>query len=108
MPAIATMSTSHRCHVVLGSVMQIAPDSSCRQGRQPANGTSASAASLTAAPGVAQHTALMTAPFKEWTVLPHGDLTHVNERIVTVVGDLQMPLLHLPRRMSVVRLSSGD
>ena len=50
----------------------------------------------------------MTAPFKEWTVLPHGDLTRVNERIVTVVGDLQMPLLHLPRRMSVVRLSSGD
>ena len=28
----------------------------------------------------------MTAPFKEWTVLPHGKLTRVNERIVTVVG----------------------
>jgi hypothetical protein len=50
----------------------------------------------------------MTAPFKEWTVLPHGKLTRVNERIVTVVGDLKMPLLHLPRRMTVVRLKTGD
>jgi hypothetical protein len=50
----------------------------------------------------------MTAPFKEWTVLPHGKLTRVNERIVTVVGDLKMPLLHLPRRMTAIRLTSGD
>ena len=50
----------------------------------------------------------MTAPFKKWTVLPHGKLTRVNERIVTVVGDLKMPLLHLPRRMTVVRLKTGD
>jgi hypothetical protein len=50
----------------------------------------------------------MTAPFKEWTVLPHGELTAVNERIVTVVGDLKMPLMHLPRRMSAVRLKSGE
>jgi hypothetical protein len=50
----------------------------------------------------------MTTPHKEWTVLPHGELTQVNERIVTVVGDLKMPLMHLPRRMSVVRLASGD
>jgi hypothetical protein len=49
----------------------------------------------------------MTAPFKEWTVLPHGKLTRVNERIVTVVGELKMPLLELPRRMTVVRLNSG-
>jgi len=50
----------------------------------------------------------MTAPFKQWTVLPHGKLTRVNERIVTVVGDLKMPLLHLPRRMTVVRLKTGE
>ncbi len=50
----------------------------------------------------------MTAPFKEWTVLPHGKLTRVNERIVTVVGDLKMPLMHLPRRMTVVRLKTGE
>jgi hypothetical protein len=49
----------------------------------------------------------MTAPFKEWTVLPHGKLTRLNERIVTVVGDLQMPLLKLPRRMTAIRLKSG-
>ena len=28
----------------------------------------------------------MTAPHKEWTVLPHGKLTRVSERILTVVG----------------------
>ena len=50
----------------------------------------------------------MTAPFKEWTVLPHGKLTRVTERIITVVGDLKMPLLELPRRMTAIRLNSGD
>lgn len=50
----------------------------------------------------------MTAPFKEWTVLPHGELTPINERIATVVGELQMPLLRLPRRMTIVRLKSGE
>src|SRR4051812_1194611 len=50
----------------------------------------------------------MTAPHEVWTVLPHGELTPVNDRILTVVGDLKMPLMHLPRRMSVVRLASGD
>jgi hypothetical protein len=50
----------------------------------------------------------MTAPFKEWTVLPHGKLTRLDGRIVTVVGELKMPLLELPRRMTVVRLNSGD
>src|SRR5687767_12071893 len=50
----------------------------------------------------------MTAPFKEWTVLPHGKLTRINGRIMTVVGELQMPLLELPRRMTAVQLISGD
>lgn len=50
----------------------------------------------------------MTAPFKTWTVLPHGKLTRVNERIREVVGELKMPLLELPRRMTVVRTKSGD
>jgi hypothetical protein len=50
----------------------------------------------------------MTAPFEKWTVLPHGKLTRLNERIVTVVGELKMPLLKLPRRMTVVRLQSGE
>jgi hypothetical protein len=50
----------------------------------------------------------MTAPFKEWTVLPHGKLTRINERIVEAVGELKMPLLELPRRMTVVRLNTGN
>jgi hypothetical protein len=49
----------------------------------------------------------MTKPFKDWTVLPHGKLTRVNGRILAVVGDLKMPLLELPRRMTLVRLKSG-
>jgi hypothetical protein len=49
----------------------------------------------------------MTAPFKEWTVLPHGKLTRINERMLAVVGELKMPLMELPRRMTVVRLKSG-
>jgi hypothetical protein len=49
----------------------------------------------------------MTSPFKEWTVLPHGKLTRVNERIVEVVGELKMPLLEVPRRMTAVRTQSG-
>ena len=50
----------------------------------------------------------MTAPFKDWTVLPHDELLPVNERIFTVVGELKMPLMRLPRRMSIVRLSTGE
>ncbi len=49
----------------------------------------------------------MTAPFKEWKVLPHGKLTEVDENILTVVGDIHMPLTELPRRMTVVRLRGG-
>lgn len=49
----------------------------------------------------------MAAPHKDWTVLPHGKLTRVNDRILTVVGDLKMPLMHLPRRMTVVRSDAG-
>ncbi|MGC4048237.1 MAG: hypothetical protein QM757_00765 [Paludibaculum sp.] len=49
----------------------------------------------------------MTAPFKKWTVMPHGQLTQINERLITVVGEVEMPLLKLPRRMTAVRLKSG-
>lgn len=50
----------------------------------------------------------MTAPFKQWTVLPHGKLTRIDDRILTVVGELKMPLMKLPRRMTVVRSNRGD
>jgi hypothetical protein len=46
----------------------------------------------------------MTKPYEHWTVLPHGALTKVDENIMTVVGQIKMPLMTLPRRMTVVRL----
>jgi hypothetical protein len=46
----------------------------------------------------------MPKPMKEWTVLPHGKLTQVDEGLLTVVGELKMPLGEFPRRMTVVRL----
>jgi hypothetical protein len=41
---------------------------------------------------------------KEWTVLPHGALNRLEKDLLTVVGDLPMPLGTFPRRMTVVRL----
>jgi len=46
----------------------------------------------------------MTKPFKQWTVLPHGKLVQIDENILTVVGEIHMPLMALPRRMTVVRM----
>ena len=42
-----------------------------------------------------------------WTVLPHGPLDQVADGILTVVGEVPMPLGNFPRRMTVVRLASG-
>ena len=44
---------------------------------------------------------------QKWTVLPHGKLVSVDENILTVTGDIHMPLMDLPRRMTVVRLSGS-
>jgi hypothetical protein len=49
----------------------------------------------------------MTATHPQWTVLPHGKLTELDDGILTVVGEIRMPLMKLPRRMTVVRLSDG-
>lgn len=49
----------------------------------------------------------MPHPFKTWQVLPHGKLTAVDENLLTVVGDLHMPLGDIPRRMTVARLRDG-
>ena len=46
----------------------------------------------------------MTRPFQQWKVLPHGKLTEVDENVLTVTGELHMPLTDLPRRMTVARL----
>jgi hypothetical protein len=39
-----------------------------------------------------------------WTVLPHENLSEVDDGILTVTGTLHMPLMDFPRRMTVVRL----
>lgn len=49
----------------------------------------------------------MTQPFQQWIVLPHGKLSQVDDNILTVVGEIHMPLMDLPRRMTVVRLNDS-
>jgi hypothetical protein len=49
----------------------------------------------------------MSRPLQKWKVLPHGKLTAVDENILTVVGEIRMPIGDLPRRMTVVRLGDG-
>ena len=49
----------------------------------------------------------MTRPFQQWKVLPHGKLTEVDENVLTVTGELHMPLTDLPRRMTVARLNDS-
>jgi len=49
----------------------------------------------------------MTKTLQQWKVLPHGKLTQVDENILTVVGEIHMPLTDLPRRMTVVRLNDS-
>ena len=46
----------------------------------------------------------MTRPHEHWKVMPHGKLAPVDEGILTVEGRIHMPLVNLPRRMTVVRL----
>ena len=46
----------------------------------------------------------MPKPHEDWRVLPHGELTQIDDGILTVVGRIHMPLMDLPRRMTVVRL----
>jgi hypothetical protein len=43
----------------------------------------------------------------QWTVLPHGPLRELDEGLLTVVGQIPMPLGYFPRRMTVVRLADG-
>jgi len=49
----------------------------------------------------------MPKPFTEWTVLPHGKLSRLDDNLLSVTGDLRMPFGHVERRMTVVRLDSG-
>lgn len=49
----------------------------------------------------------MAAPSRAWKVAPHGPLTEIDDGILAVVGEVSMPLVDLPRRMTVVRLRGG-
>src|SRR5258706_13740623 len=49
----------------------------------------------------------MPKPFTEWKVLPHSKLTTIEDDILTVVGDVPMPVANMKRRMTVVRLRDG-
>jgi hypothetical protein len=40
----------------------------------------------------------------KWKVLPHGKLAEVDPNILTVTGTMRVPLVTLPRRMTVARL----
>ena len=44
---------------------------------------------------------------QQWKVLPHGKLIELDPNILTVTGNIHMPLTDLPRRMTVARLTGG-
>jgi hypothetical protein len=44
---------------------------------------------------------------QRWTVQPHGPLVEVDTGLLTVEGEIVMPLGRFPRRMSVVALAGG-
>lgn len=49
----------------------------------------------------------MAKTLTQWTVLPHRALERVSPSIMTIDGDIPMPLTTLERRMTVVRLRDG-
>jgi hypothetical protein len=49
----------------------------------------------------------MPQPFTEWKVLPHGKLIALDSDLLTVTGDIPMPVGNLKRRMTVVRLQDA-
>jgi hypothetical protein len=49
----------------------------------------------------------MTQPLRRWKVLPHGPLARVEPNILTLVGQIDVPLGKFPRRMTIVRLRRG-
>ncbi len=49
----------------------------------------------------------MPAPLMTWKVLPHGPLVRLDDNIITVTGEIGMPLVTFTRRMTVVRTRDG-
>ena len=44
---------------------------------------------------------------EKWEVMPHGPLVELDDGLLTVAGEIAMPLGRFPRRMSVVALTGG-
>jgi hypothetical protein len=44
----------------------------------------------------------------DWTVFPHGPVERIDEGILSVEGEIRMPLGRFPRRMTVVALEGGE
>jgi hypothetical protein len=59
------------------------------------------------ASAIAQEDPTMAVPNEQWKVLPHGKLTPIEDGLFAVVGRVHMPLMDLPRRMTLVRLRDG-
>jgi hypothetical protein len=49
----------------------------------------------------------MNAILEKWEVMPHGPLVEIDDGILTVAGEIVMPLGRFPRRMTVVALAGG-
>jgi hypothetical protein len=49
----------------------------------------------------------MTQTYQQWKVQPHGKLSEIDDGILTVEGEIRMPLGSFPRRMTVIRLSDS-
>lgn len=49
----------------------------------------------------------MPAILEKWEVQPHEALVEIDDGILSVAGEIRMPLGNFPRRMTVVRLSGG-
>lgn len=47
----------------------------------------------------------MSTIHESWTVLPHESLQVIDDGLMTVAGEIKMPLGNFPRRMTVIRLT---
>jgi hypothetical protein len=61
----------------------------------------------TLATSIPKRRIVMPKPFTEWTVLPHGKLSRLDDNLLSVTGELHMPVGDVQRRMTVVRLHTG-
>lgn len=44
---------------------------------------------------------------EKWEVMPHGPVEAIDDGILSVAGEITMPLGRFPRRMTVARLANG-